>query len=102
MTELDEYTMGIFKKAAILKSVSKFSKIVVLICLPLLILNFNKSTNGDLAVYSVLLLLSCAIFIISQRKLNYFNSQIGMNLWLSDMVKNPQDFEEYVGKNDIK
>jgi len=102
MTELDEYTMGIFKKAAILKSVSKFSRILVLICLPLLILNLNKSTNSNLTVYSVLFLLSCAIFIVSQRKLNYVNAQIGMNLWLSDMVKNPQEFEKYVEKKDIK
>lgn len=102
MTELEEYTMGFFRKAAMLKTVSTISKILLLVLAPILLILFHKISTNESLVYGTCLLATFVTWILSTRKYNFVNMQIQTNLWLADMVNNPGDFTSFLHKNDIK
>jgi hypothetical protein len=102
MTELEEYTMSFFKQASIFKTVSILSKIMLLAALPVLLAFFRQMSDTMATISYVSFIAMLIVWILSTRKYNFINLQIQLNMWLTDMVNKPEDFSDFVNKNDIK
>jgi hypothetical protein len=98
---LEDFTLESCKKALIFKRISFISKILLLMTIPVLIFLFNKLSQAEIVLYSIVFLSLVILYIFSTRKYNFLNIQIQTNFWLSDMVKNPPKFNHYVQKNNL-
>lgn len=100
--ELEDFTMELFKKSVLSKTLSNISKVLMLVGFPVLLIFCKFMQSSELFYYWATMLFVAGIWVFSTRQYNHLNIKIKMNLWLLDMIKNPEQFHAFVAEKGIK